>query len=116
MLEHVIERALERYGVVLSEAEARALEAQLCRATCLRRLPDKEVHVVRHQGIAMLAGARPWMTPRGERFQLCTILPADEFDATRRKANRHARHQGKYRLKGFDDRMSERDRRAKYGW
>ena len=54
---HAIDRASERYGVVLDEGGLLHLEVSIVagRSICLQRNTETELHIVGHKGVALVA-------------------------------------------------------------
>jgi hypothetical protein len=86
--DHRIQRAKERYGVELTPEDIVALEATLSPANRLKAHGAEIIHLVKHRGIAMLAGVRAAGRWAG---RICTFLPPDAMAASTRKAFRKQR-------------------------
>lgn len=75
---HCIDRAWERYALILSEPDVFALERQIKerRSVVVRREEAAtEIHLVQHEGIVMVA---VWALDEGGRFmRIVTFLPEE---------------------------------------
>ena len=91
--DHVIERALERYGIVLTWGDLRVLEDRVARrdGMLLRRDLRGETWVIRVEGQLVTLIFEPGIG------RIRTILPADKPFASGQQRWREERAQQKYR-------------------
>lgn len=92
-MSHLIDRALERYGIRLTPTDLAALQAQLSPRTLMQNRPEGAVYVLNHRGVAMVAVAGVNRDTR--ELHLRTFLPPDYFCARERQDGRDVRKWGK---------------------
>lgn len=87
---HAIDRARERYGVVLTPDDITAMKWQIINGSSVRVSSSphgSELHMVRHGGSALLA--------RWHDAQIVTFEPADALTKSGRRARFRARDKGR---------------------